>query len=300
VKSETLSESKHEKKKFSPKKMVALTAALAVLATAGCGKEASKNAQPKPTATKTESVTPSQNPAATPETVPTPSWDKIESYTPTMAKYKDMDVDTFEALPRDERLQYSQYVLDTTIANKAYLIHYGNLSKDHEYMVTPVVASPDNTGQEIENDELYTLQLAYLQAIPNSGGQEGGTPDKFNLSDGRKVLSSIYYDVGESTSTNITTKAYSATVAQEETFTKSYYINEIYTAKDTSVLTTGTSQGQTVQYKDVTVQDTTGDTYYDRYIYTEFTSYDGSQKSVWLLDAQASSAADLAGFSTVK
>jgi hypothetical protein len=261
-------------------------------ASTGCGTNA-------PTAADTQLATPSQSPAATPETVPTPSWDKIESYAPTMAKYKDMDVDTFEALPRDERLQYSQYVLDTTVANKAYL-RYENPNYN-EYMITPVVASPGNTGQEIINDNLYALQLAWLQVIPNSGsGQEGGTPDKFNLPDGLKVLSSVYYDVGEASSTNVETGVYLGNVSLEEAFTSQNIVSETDTVKDTSALMTGTSQGETVQYKDVSFQDTKGKMHYDRYVYTEFTNYDGSQKSVWLLDAQAGSAADLASFGTVK
>jgi len=189
-------------------------ASLLMAASVGCGTKA-------PTAVDTQLASPSAT--ASGETGATLSADKIRTYAPTMEKFKSVDVNTFESLSRDDRLMYSKYLDDTTVANLVYKFRYGENTKNHEFMIDPVVVSPDNTGQEIINDNFFSLQLAYLQYTQSGGGADSltnSTPDYFNLSDGRKALSSVYYDVGEMNGTNIVTKVYQENVAIQETLTQ--------------------------------------------------------------------------------
>lgn len=83
--SESPTEQSNERKRFSPKKMVALTAALAVLATAGCGKEAQKKDQSKSSgSTASLTAKPSPRPTTSPEITAPPSANAAETI-PTVA-----------------------------------------------------------------------------------------------------------------------------------------------------------------------------------------------------------------------
>ena len=278
--------------------VVGVVLASAVMAaTIGCGKGA-------PTAGDTQVTTPPQSPTAstaavTPEVAPTPTKNPTE-YAASMAQYKNMDVNTFEALPRNDRLAYSQYVNETLVFGGDYDSHYGHGLPNYVYAVQNYVASPDNTGQEIVDENLYQNQLAFLQYTQSSYNAETNV-SSYNISDGRKALSSVYYNVGEYSSTNVVTGDYQTTVSFQKTLTKPEVLNNTATVKDTGELMTGTdSQGNTVQYKDVTWRDQDGTMHYDRYVLTTYTDYDGSMKSIWLLETQADSAADRDSWSTIK
>lgn len=270
-------------------------ASLLMAASVGCGTNA-------PTAADTQLATPSQSPTtpATPEVAPTPTKNPTE-YASTMETYKNMSVEEFEALPRNERLTYSQFVNETLVFAGDYDLQYSTYP---QYRVTNFVASPSNTGENIEAENRYQLQLALLQFTqPNGafgGSETGNTTNTYNLSDGRKALSSVFYNVGEITADNMTTKVYEDAVALQETLTGATILNNINTVKNTSDLMTGTINGESVEYKDVTFEDSEGVMHYDRYVLTEFPDPDGSIKSIWLLETQEASAAQRDSTSAVK
>jgi len=246
--------------------------------------------------------------STTPEVVPTPTKNPTE-YATSMEQYKNMDVNTFEMLPRDERLAYSQYINDTLIFAGNYQAKYEFISNNQRYGVKNYVASPENSGQEIVDSNLYQLQLAYLhftQPDGNFGGSEtGDNPNMYNLSDGRKSLSSVYYNVGEQSTDNPVTRDYQYVVAQLETLNDTNTLENIQTVKDTSELMTGTIQGNTVQYKDITFEDSSGNNalLFDRYVltdYPDYTGHDDSVKKIWLLETRANTAEERDSLSAVE
>lgn len=282
---------------------VALASVL-MAASVGCGTKA-------PTAVDTQLASPSATASAEaspsapakPEVAPTPTKNPRE-YSASMENYTNMSVEEFEALPRNERLAYSQFVNETLVFATDYEAHYDQYSRYPQYGLTNYVTSPDNTGQEIVDNNMYQLQLAYLQFTqPNGilgGSETGDTTNTYNLSDGRKALSSVYYNVGEFSSENMTTKVYGETVAQQETLTGATVLSGINTVKNTSDLMTGTIQGESVEYKDIQFEYEKGVMHYDRYVLTNYTDYDGSIKSIWLLETQEASTAQRDSTSAIK
>src|SRR5665647_1116772 len=73
----------------------------------------------------------------------------VDSYGTAMGRYRDMDVTTFEALPRDERLRYAQWKYDYSTTRGIYEELYGPGTKRAAYPHPDVAGSIDNTAQEI-------------------------------------------------------------------------------------------------------------------------------------------------------
>lgn len=213
--------------------------------------------------------TPEEKAAKT--TTPTNSTDEYEA---AMERYRDMSVDEFEALPRDERLLYSQFLIDQTVERGNYESTYGKGHTGEKYGVTPAVISRDNSGQEVFGSNLYALQISYLQFVESE--------DKpYDLSDGQKVLSAVYYDVGNANVTN----SYTNAVNTEQTLDTPVGIDLTGTVINTSDLLEGNSMnGDKVEYRILTYYDNKSKTRYAKYIYHEFTSYDGARKAVWMID----------------
>ena len=209
---------------------------------------------------------------------------KNDPYAESMEKYKTMSVEIFERLSTDERLQYSQYLIDQTINKGVYESFYGPDSNGSQYTIKPISPSKDSSGQDIINNYQYVRQLSYLQYTSPDNGL---TDNTVNVEDGQKILSSAYYNVGYG---KLVSNDYMSTKSSIEGLSAPNFLKNNVTAIDTSDLTSKeTDRGDKIQYKIVTYDTSNGKRYYARYIFHEYTSYDGSQKSIWLLDVQADS-----------
>lgn len=278
-----------KKNKASKKIRVAIAgAALALMMATGVGCSAKATEQPSPPTTEAPAA-PGQTQQTSPEA--TPTLEKNPSaYASEMEQYKEMDVATFESLPRNERLVYAQYILDSSIFNGDYRARYGAKSKHPELGVTPVAVSLENTGQEILDSSQYNLQLTFAQYGEGAVGS-------FGVANARKALSAIYYNVGDNNPTN----DYLQNVELQATLDGPVIIHNITTATTTSELLNGVDAiNQAVQYKTVGFNTQDGETRYGRYVYDEFIDYKGAKKAVWLLDAQTASVDELKGFGSVK
>ncbi len=273
MKSESITDCGHERKKFSPKKAVASVAAFAVFATAGigCGKELTKS-QPQPKPTKTEIASPS--PEATPA--------NVDMFTNAMEKYKRMDVETFDELPFDERLQYSQYAIDLTVLSGEYKVLYGQ-AKSREYKIKPEPVSIDSNGQEILDANLYNRQLAYINV--GDGKSTGDWAVNYDTRDGEKIFNSVYYETRKGKMVSVD---YLDNVAELEKMGKSeqdMFLKNKWTATGTSDLMSGKDrQGNTIQYKNVKFHNQDGKDFEGKFIYKTYENYDGNEQGVWLLD----------------
>jgi hypothetical protein len=304
-------ESTQEKNWLTPKKALATALAFGSLAVplAGCGKVAStpshtpspnKTELPSqsPTASPTAEVSPS--PSATPEKAPTQQ--EVDQYASWAEKYSGMGVDEFDALPRAERLAYAQYLMDYTVAHNVYNAMYNDeYSNNGNYKITPTLASPSDTGEQIINNNMYHDQLSHLQL------QEPADTPTLNKEKAEEAMSAVYYDVGKN---KVVSNAYSDSV--DKLGTKLDVIIPTLTALHTSELLNGhDSEGNKVQYKIIKIHDNynpnampadpyAGKTMFAEFGYVTFKSYDGSEKSIWLLDMVSTSMDGLKATATIK
>jgi hypothetical protein len=182
-----------------------------------------------------------------------------------MQKYADMDIQTFEKLPRDERLRYAQYLIDRKAGD--YDTYYGDGDAN---AIQPTPVSTKNSGQQIVESNLYHVQLAFMQ---------DGT------SDAQKTLSSAFYNVEWPHGVADAYSAYKDFAATNAPTGLDY----TRTAKKTETIKTGRDVDTRVQrqYKVVTYYDSSHPgTSYARFVLYPFTSYDGSKKAIWLMDGQ--------------
>jgi hypothetical protein len=261
-----------EKKGLSKKQMAGMAMAGIALAAIAAGVAFNANNRTKPEVI----VYPKQAPAAETTTATTPE-NKVDSYITVMEKYANMDIETFEKLPRDERLQYAQYLIDQKVGD--YGTYYGVTNKN---AITLEPISVDNSGQEIIDSNLYNLQLSFMQD---------------SLIEGEKAMSSVFYNVETGHAVTDAYDKYKVTLADAP-------VGLEYTrkAENTGNIMTGADGvgGDQRQYKVVSYYDSTNsETSYARFIYYEFTSYDGSEKSAWLMDGQATNSTELYSLGTV-
>jgi hypothetical protein len=304
---EKLSESTKERKKgLTPKKALATVLAFGSLAIplSGCGKAATTTSHtpspnntelPSQSPTATPSAEASPSPSATPEKAPTQQ--EVDAYASWAEKYTGMDVDTFEALPRDERLAYAQYLMDYTVAHNVYNAMYNDeYSSNGDYKITPLVVSPEDTGQDILLNYGYHQQLAFLQLA------EGVSTPTLDKTKAQEALSAVLYDAGMT----LDIQDSSGQSISIENQNRPTAITFDWTALHTSELQNGhDGRGNKVQYKIVAFHDRPSDpdggrTKYAEFVYGTFTSYDGSQQSIWLLDTIGKSMNNLRANATVK
>ena len=281
----------HEGMNHTPRQTSGLLlVGLALLGALGTGCSAKNPNQTQPTTIEMPATNPT--PTATPEESILSG--EVEKYNSVMDKYKEMSVESFEELPRDERLLYSQYLIDQTTSRGTYDRLYSGESKD--LAITPVKASAKNSGQNILDGNLYALQVSYGQFIEN----ETVRPQGYDLSDGNKVLSSVYYEVGQN---KLVSKQYVAVKADQGTLDEPAQLTNRYDATNTSDLRNGVdSTGDNVKYKVVTyVDNSDSKTWLVRFVYHNFTSYDGSRQAVWLFDTKTTgSLQDLRSIGSVR
>jgi hypothetical protein len=200
-----------------------------------------------------------------------------ESIPEAMKIYEALSIKDFEILPLDVRLLYSQDVIKRDDSKIRYDMLYGDGKPGHDYAVEYTPASKDNNGQEILNNQLYVSQMAYVQSKVDLDGV------RFNMAEAVKVVSSNFYNVD--TIENQISNSYKGVKDAMQTLTRPVYLNNIYTATDTSDLFGGSDDnGDSIQYKMVTFSDKHGNVYNARYIYYKSLSSDNAPRTVWLLD----------------
>ena len=122
---------------------------------------------------------------------------KVKSYLKAMEKYNLMSVDEYETLPRNERLLYSKFLIDQNNSNGNYSHAYGKDGVGQDFAVEYTPVSIDNSGQEILDNNLYASQISYLQV------ERGGNGQQYDVSDGQKCLSYVYYNADNSSAIKI-------------------------------------------------------------------------------------------------
>ena len=236
--------------------------------------------QPIPTV-NTYSESPVESPSETTETVVSQS---VESYLQSMDQYKSIDVDTFETLPRSTRLSYAQFLMDLTAGRNNYKDTYSG--KYAIYAIKPVVASLENSGQDILDIFLYASQMSYLQFVE---GEDVNKP--YDPSDGQKLLSASYYEVGKD---KVVTNDYLVNKDYENTMSEPLVLNrENIIIKTSDIIYGNDREGKKVQYKILYFTDESGSNFYASFVYCDFVNYDGKNKSTWLLYGMAKSEAEL-------
>ena len=261
---------------FENKRNIAMVAIAGIALAAAFGVAGCSN---KVGASNEQQQTPIENPVNPNQTTPTPE-NKVDTYAAAMEKYQDMDVDTFEKLPIDERLAYSQYLIDKTVASGTYDKSYQSYRNSPCY-ISPAKASTDNSGQEIVDENLYAIQMSTLQYLPREA-----KPNPLDLPNAQKVLSATFYEVG---SNKIVTDIYLKYKSYLEDLPNAGAMPNNRTATETGNLKTGISKvdGEKMKYREIAFTDVAdAKTNYIRYVYQKFTSYDGTNKSIWLIDAQ--------------
>jgi len=218
----------------------------------------------------------------------------IERTDKAMEKYEVLSSDAFDALQLDERLIYSQYLIDSTVSEGDYDIDYTNNVNGKAYIIKPTATSKNNSGQEILDINLYAMQISCLQI---TGSENRVKP--YDVLDGEKSLSSVFYEVGKGKSVS---EFYAAFNAFEKKLTTGVVISYIHTNINTSELTDGKdNNGKPIQYKIVTYKDQDNSVYYARFIYHEFTSYNRETKATWLLENQSAKLENInSGYRVIK
>ena len=267
-----------EKNHFTNKQVIATLAGIAVLAVIG-GYTANKIFNKNQANTEISTAPAETNPSvitSTPE-------NSTDQYAAAMEKYKEMSVDDFEKLKLDERLLYSQYLVNKTISGGAYEKMYGEGKMGHDFEIKYTPVSGKNNGQEIVNNYLYLSQISALQST-NYVQIVNGTEKTYDTPAGQKILSSIYYTVGN----NIASNSYRGVKSVEENLDAPTYENSKYTATNTSELTSGIDDNrEAIQYKIVTFYTDSAETLYAKFVYHEFTNYDSTRKAIWLFENQS-------------
>jgi len=266
---------------------VALAGAVA-LGAAGCsGDKVGAQAPEVKPSTTTEAP-------ATPTEVEAPE-NYTDQFIDDMEVYKDMSVEEFETLPREDRLKYAQFLIDQTVERGNYEKNYGINTRGENYSVDVMDLGLESSGQDILNNNIFCLQVAYLQFI------EADYENKsFDSSDAQKLLSSIYYNVGSGI--QIPEEYFLAKDSMAAIDKPSIVAKEVEIVSETTELKDGIDiNGSRIQYKDV-VYDSLEDEEPRilRFVYTEFKDYSGKNRGTWLLETKVSSQDDLSRFTNIK
>lgn len=276
------SDSAVEKKHKLARGGLALLLAGTVLTGAGCSGD------------KVGSQAPEVKPSTTTESVAEPT-ETVEDYVDSMEVYGEMSVSEFEALPREERLKYAQFLIDKTNSGRDYEIFYSEGSPGEPYKLDLVEFEDDMNNQEILNSLGRRAQLAFLQS-------EFSDDIKIPIDklDARKLLSGVFYGVGVG---NMNTISYNNFI---EDINSSSYIHAINpnlasVSQDVGIGNEGVNKldGSLVEYKDIEGQ-LDGKSIYYRVVLCNFINYDGQDKSVWLLDAMAGDQQSLSLYSDIE
>lgn len=209
---------------------------------------------------------------------PTP---ELDIYAENMDTYKQMSVEDFERLPREERFQYAKLQIDLADQSRKYNMFF-DIGSENE--IKPIEISINNTAQEIVQNRLRIVQVALMQEEESPYGEK-----PFDVDDAQKVLTMNYY----STDGRIERlKEYSSIKDKIlrrdlETGLPLEINDSAETVVEDGVVMTGIdiNNGETVQFKDITLQTKSGEVGYFRFVYCEFINYDGEPGANWAVES---------------
>jgi len=211
------------------------------------------------------------------------SGDKMRSeLVESMQKYEMMSIETFESLPRQERLVYAQYLINRTRDSGDYQKIYAG--ENAVYALKYTEATVNDTGQEIMDNVELKLQYAALQHI-----DKARTAD---TADAKKLLSIPFLYIGAD---EFLSGTYLDEKAMLERNSKVFAFYDDATALETSDLITYNYDATTVLPAKVVkfVDNTDGVTKYAEYALTEIKNKDKIVQSSWGLIATAATEEDL-------
>ncbi|KNZ40241.1 MFS transporter [Acetobacterium bakii] len=200
----------------------------------------------------------------------------------SMQKYETMSIETFESLPRHERLIYAQYLINKTNDSGNYEKLYGG--ENAVYALPYKEATINDSGQDIMDNVELKLQYAALQHIDKEM-----TAD---TADAKKLLTIpfLYIGADEFLSGN-----YLNEKEMLERNNNVFVFSDDATALETSDLITYNYDSDTdLPAKVVKFTDNTdGVTKFAEYALTQVINPDKSVQSSWSLIATAATAEDL-------
>lgn len=211
------------------------------------------------------------------------SGDKMRSaLAESMQKYEMMSIETFESLPRQERLVYAQYLINRTRDSGDYEKIYAG--ENAVYAKKYTEATINDSGQEIMDNVELKLQYAAAQHIDKERTSD--------TADAKKLLSVPFLYIGED-------EFLSGTYLNKKDMLERY--NEVFVFYDDSTVLE-TSDIITYNYDSDTVlpakvvkftDNIDGVTKYAEYALTEIRNKDKIVQSSWSLIAIAATAEDL-------
>ena len=255
----------------------AAVAGLLTITLAGCG--ANANAEgPKPTTTTSAEATPT--PEATGPKVYTD--DELiamenEALPANLSQYESMAVADFEALPIEERLSYCSYLN----RDQDYLAGewFKAYDEDARYLV-PENLDEDSTAQEIISQSGYDMSNAF---VTHFGGKI------YDRDTAQKQIACGYYTASADTPgytywTDLRNQPYDivppALVADQEGLQMTTAVGE----KPSYTITT--DDGKEYFARDITSQDSSGNTFDATHILVPYTDYKGNARSTYVQYAQ--------------
>jgi len=210
-----------------------------------------------------------------------------KEYSGLMAKYKKMSMDDFEKLPNSERLAYGDFLVDT---NKSYDGYYGVNQIAADYRVNPKELSINSSGQEILDNFLYRMQLTRLQTDIDTK-KDLDNMFFFNTDNAKKLLSSIY--TTEHLLPTEVEKGYWQNKEKLDNREQSTWIDDKQKEVKSYDVFNVKWLGKDYQNKLIAYSNNQGETFYARFEYIDYTSYDGQNKSTWLLQKKYNSLEEL-------
>lgn len=219
-----------------------------------------------------------------------------DKYSESLLKYKNMSVTEFEKLPDNERLAYGDFLADI---NNAYDGRYKEGSTAYEYRVSPKKLSLESSGQEMLDNYLYRIQLTRLQTDIDKS-QPAEDMFFFNKDNSVKLLNSTYVmnvlTIDDKPATVTNSNSYKSQKNSLEKREESTWMNDKYIEQESFKTIDVNRNTASRQQKLVGYKDENGENLYAVFEYTNYKSYDSSERSTWLLNEKYNSLDDVPKF----
>jgi len=207
----------------------------------------------------------------------------LEKFYPSIEKYDQMSIEEFEKQPLKDRLMFADYLIQKTEKQGVYKKYYNDPTLiDYSFKTGLAPVNPEYSGMtdfQAVNNYVHIRQLALLQFKNNHDGEQ--ELDKINC---KKILSAAFYN-----NSSYTQPKYNEIKEDIDLLTKPGLAKVRYDVIKSTDIMVGdrevNGQNEQIKYKEVYFYDHVEyKNYYARFVLENFTSYDGSQKFIWLLD----------------
>ena len=197
-------------------------------------------------------------------------------------KYADMDYAEYIELPVDERLPYAQYLINESLTNGEYEFCYG-WSDYEKYRLEFTEVSKENSGQEIMDNFMFTLQMSMAQSIGN----------KIDIEQGEKILSSTFYITSKDSPSRVSNIYATCRDDILDMEGPTVLLEKNIVTKTSELLSGYDKANNPIEYKLVEFyEENLQETRYARFIYYK-SSNNGTEFDAWLLDVTANSLSDM-------